>query len=826
MSRRSGGGFAAFLLVALLALSRGASAVEAMEVRADFDGEFIGPHVLHFGDTSRQLTIDDMLAPQQRAAFAPDNQATLNFGLSDAAEWLYLPVRNNGAQNLKWLLQMEEPRINRAELYEILPDGSYRRHLAGTQVPVAERDLQHRQSVFALNTPPGDSAIYIRVTSPGKTLTNLYTTAWSETRFIENNYIANLFLGAYFGSMLGLLLYNLFIFVTVRHASYFWYVTYLGAAIFTYLSINGLGPAYLWGNSAYLGAESSLIGYFFNCMFAFVFARAFLDTRERSRALDRMVVGGAVFCGAIGLIALSDVSFTFNWAYAYPMTFPLPALLLYVGIQSWRNGVRQARFFVAAWAMLLLSIPVYFLKDIGVMANSFAITYSIQIGSFIESILLSFALADRINIFREAKKLAEAQTLAVLQKSRDELEHKVAERTEQLILANQKAEESSRAKSMFLANMSHEIRTPMNTIIGMTQLALGNEQDARQRDYLSKIALSGEHLLEVIDDILDFSKIEAGKLTLENTDFELDKLKQTLTNLVAWKAAAKGLGMTFDFDDAIPRRLRGDPLRLSQILINYANNAIKFTGQGAIAIRAVQLEDSAGTALLRFEVQDSGIGISAEHQARLFQDFQQADSSTTRTYGGTGLGLVICKRLAHLMGGRVGVDSEPGRGSTFWFTARLGLEEREAAPVPEHEARMAHARESDARAKLQGARILLADDHMFNQVVAADFLESAGASVAVANNGQEALDWLRRERFDCVLMDAQMPGMDGFAATRLIRADAALAHLPVIAMTANASGADREQCIAAGMNDFISKPFKPGAFYTIIAKWIQHRQPA
>lgn len=432
MFRYNGSGGGLFLFLILIAFPGVSFAVEPLQVRLGFDGEFIGSHALHLEDKTRELDIGDIRSPTHQSRFAPDNQATLNFGFSDAAEWLYIPVKNPGVDQVRWLLQLEEPRINRAELYEVMPDGKYVAHLAGNQVPVGERDMKHRQSVFSLTSPPGDSALYIRVISPGKTMTNLYATAWDEKKFTERNYLGNLLLGVFYGSMLGLLLYNLFLLITVRDASYLWYLLYLSSAIFTYLSINGLGSVFLWGDSAYLGGESAIIGYFVSFFFIFIFARVFLNTRQLSLQLDRLVVGGAAFAGICGLISISDLSFTFNWAYAYPLSFPFPVILLYVGIVSLRKGVRQSRYYVAAWSIFLLSLPAFFLKDIGVLPNSLANTYSIQLGTFLEAILLSLALADRINILREEKEKAEAGMLSVLQRSRDELEVKVTERTSQL----------------------------------------------------------------------------------------------------------------------------------------------------------------------------------------------------------------------------------------------------------------------------------------------------------------------------------------------------------------------------------------------------------
>lgn len=977
----------ALFTVALLIGMSLTQAQSAITLNAETSSVALRSFVEVLEDQSGQLRIEDIESGENANRFHRIAGASdLNFGYTATAYWLRLrfnPATDAAAQ---WLLEVGYPSIDRIEFFARQGDRLIRQQ-AGDLQPYSGRPYPHRNLVFPVELSPGaEQTVYLRVSSEGSL--TLPLKLWSADALHAEDQRSYSVLALYFGMLLALGLYNLLLYFSLRDRIYLTYVACLSAMVVAQASMLGLGNQFLWPNSPAWGNVALPIGFCMTGFFGAVFSRQFLDTRQFSPGFDRAILF-LQFAFVLAVLVTVFVAYRPGGIATALVGTAFSLTAVACGLIALKRGQAGAKLFLAAWSLLLLGVAVLSLRTLSWLPTNFISTYGMQIGSALELLLFSFALADRIHALRHEKDLAQAAALlaerkakevliesekvleqriedrtaelaaatvrseklasmlrlmcdnvpdmiwakdlegrylfankamssqlliaadtnepegktdlffaererarhasdpnwhtfgelcqdsdvitlqrleastfeergniqgkllvlevrkapfldeqgkligtvgsgrditdrkqieAELEKHRMHLEDMVAERTVALSIAKEAAESANRAKSAFLANMSHELRTPMHGIMGMTDLALRRATEPKQIDQLGKVKTAANNLLEIINDILDISKVEADRLELILTNFKLASVMDNLFNLTTPMATAKSLQLVLDIDAKLTKQyFTGDTQRLGQLLLNLTVNAIKFTDAGLVKVSVASVSETVSSSLLRFEVKDTGIGVPESDRARLFNAFEQADNSMTRRHGGTGLGLAICKRLVHLMGGEIGLESQVGVGSVFWFTARFDKTSgSEEAPA---KAAMPSAEEA-LKARVSEARILLVEDDAVAQEVACGLLEEIKVTVDLAEDGLVAVEMARNTVYDLILMDMQLPTISGPEAAQAIRRISGRAQVPILAMTGNAYDEDRQVCLDAGMNDHIAKPVDPTKLYETLLRWL------
>lgn len=760
----------------------------------------LGSYIDYLQDAEVGLTLDEILDKSLGLNWQLSTQASINHGVSSSVYWFRFELQEINRVDSDLELLLFSDRFDHLQFYQ--QDGS------GQWITIDTREndrLLGEEIDNALILPILDDGnhlreFYLRVEFNGPSALPLFLMNEKAKKQLTKN--RQYLLGGYYGIMLVMMLYNLFLYISTRSKSYATYVTYIVSLTLFMAHADGILTQPVWDGDARLNA--TFLAFFSACTIVFTcnFARVFLQLSDRAPLVNMALLG--IMGSSLGL-AVSAFLFPFAIIMNIVLSIVLvvTVLMIAVSFHLYQSGYKDTRFFLIAWAGFLLGTFTSSAMWMGLLPWAFPLQYAIHCGSFFEVVLLSLALADRINTYQMEKEQVEAIAKEKLEKKNNEL-----------MLGN-------RLKDEFLATISHELRTPMNGVVGALELLDVSELDHGQQCNVDAGTRSARDMMRLIDDLLGFSELQSGSYQM---DLEVFELKQALLQLHAkflGQSALKGIQFEFSVDDRLPSHWKADKGRMMLIIYHLLENAIKFTEKGSVlfaikpcdnpkttveAKRFEELEnDDADFQWVEISVKDTGIGISKEKISEIFSAFLQVDGSYARKYGGLGIGLAICKKTVNLLGGEIRVESEKGRGSKFtvklpllvadYGSAELSAQKKEVVELP---------------VNLQGrVQALVVEDNQVNQKVLRGILKKLGCEVATADNGKQAIETMRDQSFDVIFMDCQMPVMDGFEATKRIRqSNTSNSTVPIIAVTANVLSSDRERCLKAGMNDYIKKPVK------------------
>ncbi|MCB1189301.1 MAG: SpoIIE family protein phosphatase [Leptospiraceae bacterium] len=794
----------------------------------------LGLHLETLEDKTGKLDFEQVRTPEFSNKFMASKKETPNFGITNSVYWVKFSIENHFTNPKEYLLEIAYPPLDYIDIYILNPDGTFVTKKSGDQIPFFKRDLNYHNFLFQIPIEPGkNQTIYLRFQTESSM--QLPIVIWRTDALVEHSAEKNYFQGLYYGIMVAMFLYNIFLFFSIKDKSYLYYVLYMGFFSLYQLALNGYAYQYLFPVYPKLANWSHPILIGLSLFFMTFFVRSFLDLKSYNKTLNAIFITFGVISFGVVLSSFF-ISYQNNIRFLALFVMTSFSVTIASGIFVWRKGYKPARYFLLAWIAYLSGGVLFAVKTFGILPSSFLTNYSVQIGSAIEVILLSLGLADRFKKEREEKQLAQQRAIEAQKQSLENLK------------------KADKLKDEFLANTSHELRTPLNGIIGISESLLDGATgnlSIPTKDNLSLIVASGKRLANLVNDILDFSKLKHKELELNIQPVDI----YSLTNLVLLLSKPLVKGKKIKLINQIPAGIPyvlADENRLQQILHNLIGNAIKFTEEGEIIItvvgtdisttlnvrdtttlnvrdtttlnvigRSMSVVEGSKQPMITISISDTGIGIPNDKLDSIFESFEQVDSSDTRKYGGTGLGLAIAKKLIEIQGGEIRVESNygnPNHGSKFVFTLPISEEEPNKKYLNEPISKIQEdvlfdekevIAESQQKEENSKAYILAIDDEPINLQVISNYLSLQGYLVKTASNGKEALEKIRnkKEKPDLVLLDIMMPHITGFEICQEIRKIYNVSELPIIFLTAKNRISDLLEGFDVGGNDYIAKPF-------------------
>ncbi len=791
----------------------------------------LGHNLNIFEDSNGNLSFNDILKKEREGRFTMSNSDIPNYGYTKSVYWVSFSINNQCSATREMYLEIAYPLLDEIELYIPLVDNNFQKKIAGDNYVFGTREFDHRNFVFKVLCHPGEWKFFVRIQT---TSSMSFPIILQEPSAFTKNAVAEyIILGLYYGILLVMILYNLFIYSSVRDKNYLYYMLYISVYLLTMLSLNGISFQYLWPNNVKWANMSVPFLIFLDVVTLPQFSRVFLGLKKMSPVLNRLMQI-MMLLGLLGVCATSILSYSVAIRLANILGSLTVLVSLCAGLWCLYKGYRAARFYMIAWTALLIGVVIFALQNAGILPYNFITKYGHQVGSAAEVVLLSLALADRINIIKQEKEEAQAEALHIQRQATETLEIKVEERTNELASANERLKSLDRAKTEFFANVSHELRTPLTLMLSPVASVLQGAYPGKvDATFFRKLYDNGARLLGLINNLLDFSKIEAGRMTVNAEQVDVSReLELCAAN---FHSAAQAKGLTLSCEDragGVEAHMDRDLFR--KAVYNLLGNAIKFTPSGGKIGVALDVGDGSFTV----SVSDTGIGIPADKHEIIFERFGQADASSTRKYEGTGIGLSLTREIARLHGGDVTFRSVEGEGSTFYLTMPLnmeaikGSEPRAEGFIGESEPQV--DRESSAEGSEppicesldeDAPRVLIVED---NPDMLSFLSEIVGSRYRVirARNGKEALAAIGEaaEPFDLILTDVMMPEMDGLELLAAVRADAAYEGVPVLLLTAKADDAMKLEGFGKGATDYIVKPFNALELLARIASQLELKE--